>query len=96
MERFIHSCNNYGLRYKILGLDREWSGGNMSEGPGGGMKLNLLKEELKSYESDDIILFSDSYDVIFLSGEEEIMKNIMRFNRMLSLLAKKHVGRMFQ
>ena len=74
LERFIHSCNNYGLRYKILGLDREWSGGNMSEGPGGGMKLNLLKEELKSYESDDIILFSDSYDVIFLSGEEEIMK----------------------
>ena len=74
LKRFIHSCNNFGLKYKVLGLDYEWSGGNMAAGPGGGMKLNLLKRELESYKGDDIILFSDSYDVIFLSNEEEIMK----------------------
>ncbi len=79
LERFIHSCNNFGLRYKVLGLDYEWTGGNMSAGPGGGMKLNLLKEELKEYDSDDIIFFSDSYDVIFLSGENDIMKKYKNF-----------------
>lgn len=80
LKRFIHSCNNYGLRYKILGLDYEWSGGNMADSPGGGMKLNLLKEELKNYKKDEIILFSDSYDVIFLSGEKEIMEKYTDYN----------------
>ena len=80
LERFIQSCNNYGLKYKILGLNEEWRGGNMAEGTGGGMKLNLLKEEIKDYKKDDIILFSDSYDVIFLSGEEEIMTKYNKFN----------------
>ena len=79
LKRFIHSCNNYGLRYKVLGLDYEWTGGNMSKGPGGGMKLNLLKKELMDYNQDDIILFSDSYDVIFLSGGEEIMEKYLNF-----------------
>jgi len=79
LERFIHTCNNYGLRYKVLGLDYEWTGGNMSKGPGGGMKLNLLKKELVDYDYDDIILFSDSYDVIFLSGSDEIMKKYKKF-----------------
>lgn len=80
LKRFIHSCNNYGLRYKILGLGDEWRGGNMSSGPGGGMKLNLLKKELENYQNDETILFSDSYDVIFLSGEKEIMEKYNEYN----------------
>ena len=79
LKRFINSCNNYGLRYKVLGLDYEWCGGNMATGPGGGMKLNLLKKELKNYKGDEIILFSDSYDVIFLTGEEEIIKKYKEY-----------------
>ncbi len=80
LDRFIHSCNNYGLRYKVLGLNSEWTGGDMSNGPGGGMKLNLLKEELKDYNADDIILFSDSYDVIFLSDGDKIMEKYLLFD----------------
>lgn len=79
LNRFKQSCKNYGLKYKILGLDREWCGGNMKEGPGGGMKLNLLKEHLKTYDDEKIILFSDSYDVIFLTDESEIMKKYETF-----------------
>lgn len=80
LERFNHSCNNYGLRCKILGLEKQWTGGNMIDGPGGGMKLNLLKEELKNHLNDEIILFTDSYDVIFLSDEKEIMDKFLTFN----------------
>ena len=81
--------DNYGLQYKILGLDQKWTGGDMSKGPGGGMKLNLLKQELKDYESDTIILFSDSYDVIFLSGEEEIMDKYLSFKTDLLFAGEK-------
>ena len=73
LQRFKKSCNNYGLNYKILGLNEEWMGGDMKNGRGGGMKLNLLKKELKEYDKDDIILFTDSYDVIFLSDSNEII-----------------------
>ena len=51
----------------------------MIDGPGEGMKLNLLKKELRKHLNDEIILFTDSYDVIFLSDEKEIIK-LHRFN----------------
>ena len=35
----------------------------------GGMKLNLLKKNWK-HLNDEIILFTDSYDVIFKSDEK--------------------------
>lgn len=89
LERFKHSCNNFGLRYKILGLEKQWSGGNMIDGPGGGMKLNLLKKELRRHLNDEIILFTDSYDVIFLSDEKEIMKKFLSFNCDLVFSAEK-------
>lgn len=89
LQRFEKSCNIHNLNYKVLGLDKEWTGGNMSQGPGGGMKLNLLKEELKDYKDEDIILFSDSYDVIFLSYEEEIYDKYLGFNTNMLFSAEK-------
>ena len=44
------------------------------------MKINLLKKEMENYNDNDIILFSDSYDVIFLSDENEILEKYNEFN----------------
>jgi GR25 family glycosyltransferase involved in LPS biosynthesis len=89
LERFEKSCNIHNLKYKILGLGKKWTGGDMKNGPGGGMKLNLLKEELKDYNDEDIILFSDSYDVIFISNEEEIYEKYLSFNTNMLFSAEK-------
>lgn len=89
LQRFKKSCNNYGLNYKILGLNEEWKGGDMKNGRGGGMKLNLLKKELKDYDNDDIILFTDSYDVIFLSDANEIIKKYNNFDKQLIFAGEK-------
>lgn len=89
LERFEKSCNIHNLKYKILGLGKKWTGGDMKKGPGGGMKLNLLKEELKYYNDEDIILFSDSYDVIFISNEEEIYEKYLSFNTNMLFSAEK-------
>jgi|TARA_R110002153_G_scaffold39909_4_gene114639 hypothetical protein len=87
LDRFRESCHHYNIPYKILGLGQEWTGGEAKNGvllkPGGSQKINLLKEELKGYPDlgNHIILFTDSYDVIFNGTSEEIVN---RFREMES------------
>jgi len=54
--------------FKVLGMGEEWKGGDMSK-PGGGFKINLLKEELANHRDDKnlIVVFTDSYDVLLVS-----------------------------
>lgn len=83
LKRFIKYCNLYGVPHKILGLDKEWKGGNMSAGQGGGQKINLLKNELSSWTKEDlestVILFTDSYDVLVVAPPEEIVEKYIKF-----------------
>jgi len=86
LNRFKESCHRNNIPYKIIGLGQEWSGGPAENGvllqPGGAQKINLLKEELKSYPNlgNHIILFTDSYDVIFLDGPKEIVRRFREMN----------------
>ena len=77
LERFIESAEHFGYDYEILGLGREWVGGVAENGrlifPGGGMKVNLLKDYIGDIDDDTIILFTDSYDVVFADGPESII-----------------------
>jgi hypothetical protein len=77
-QYFINSLKNNNIQYKILGLNTKWNGGIMEEGMGGGQKINLLKAELKRWDTvklkTTLLLFSDSYDVITVSTESEIIK----------------------
>ena len=87
LDRFRESCHHHNIPYKILGLGQEWTGGESKDGvllkPGGSQKINLLKEELKDYPDlgNHIILFTDSYDVLFNGTSEEIVD---RFRKMES------------
>lgn len=71
-NRFKRSCDIYGIQLKTIGLGEEWKGGDMDAGAGGGHKINLLKEEISKEEDGKIIIFSDSYDVIFCSHSWDI------------------------
>ena len=72
LEKHIRSASHYGIKINILGLKTPWEGGDMINDPGGGQKINILKKELQKLDDDDLILFVDGYDVIFLTGTEEI------------------------
>nr|XP_021187543.2 procollagen-lysine,2-oxoglutarate 5-dioxygenase isoform X1 [Helicoverpa armigera] len=82
LERFLRSAKVYGIDVEILGKGTKWTGGDMNL-PGGGQKINLLKDKLnelmKSENKEKIILFTDSYDVLFLSSIEEILKKFRSF-----------------
>ena len=76
-KNYIHHLRKYGIHYKILGLNKPWKGGDMEIGMGGGHKLNLLNEELSTWDEDALnstmLLFTDSYDVLINSTENKIL-----------------------
>ncbi|XP_071576193.1 procollagen-lysine,2-oxoglutarate 5-dioxygenase [Temnothorax nylanderi] len=80
-RRYLRSAEVYGFSDKlnILGLGETWKGGNVVKYSGGGYKINLFKKALKDYQNDEkkIVLFTDSYDVIFLGGLPTIVERFL-------------------
>lgn len=75
VKRYKQSSMRYGFDPIILGLDDQWKGGNMSDGMGGGQKINLLKQYLSTLDTNTLIIFTDSYDVIINNHITEITDN---------------------
>ncbi|XP_072334276.1 procollagen-lysine,2-oxoglutarate 5-dioxygenase 1 isoform X1 [Scyliorhinus torazame] len=75
-KRFMRSANFFNYTVKVLGLGEEWTGGDVAKTSGGGQKVRMLKQALELYatKKEFVILFVDSYDVIFASGPEELLK----------------------
>ncbi|MGH0168936.1 UNVERIFIED_CONTAM: hypothetical protein FKN15_075690 [Acipenser sinensis] len=70
-------CNVWML--KVLGRGEKWRGGNYKTASGGGQKVRLLKSALEKYEKEDqVILFIDSYDVVFASDPKELLKKFQQ------------------
>lgn len=76
-KNYVHMLHKYELPYKTLGLNKSWKGGDMGNGMGGGYKINLLKEELSTWDINKlhstILLFTDAYDVLINSTENNIL-----------------------
>ena len=64
---------------KNLGTNVDWKGTDMS-GIGGGHKVNLLRNLLKTLPEHDVVLFTDAYDVLYNAGIEEITTRYLGFN----------------
>lgn len=64
LERFLRSAKIYGIDVEVLGKGTKWTGGDMNL-PGGGQKINLLKDKLNeminSGNKEKIILFTDRF-----------------------------------
>lgn len=55
-ERFEASIHREGLQLETLGMNEEWKGGDVLRLPGGGHKVNLLKEAMEKYKGQLYIL----------------------------------------
>lgn len=62
-----------GIDLINIGNNIDWKGTDMS-GPGGGMKINLMKEYIKDLPDNDIILFTDAYDVFYADDLDTIVE----------------------
>ena len=85
LSRFIYSCKKFNLDFLILGMDSDWNGGFLLNNPGGFQKINLLKKELMKWKEEKIkntiILFTDSYDVFFLSDKNNILNKYFEISK---------------
>lgn len=83
LDRLKLSAEYYGIDLNVIGLDSSWTDGDVGrlEHPGGGQKINILKQELQNLNDDDVVLFVDGYDVVFLTGTEEIEEKWDQFTQ---------------
>ncbi|KAH8296127.1 hypothetical protein KR054_002177, partial [Drosophila jambulina] len=88
--RYLRSTRVYDIEVTTLGLGEEWKGGDMQH-PGGGFKLNLLREAIAPFKNDPetIILFTDSYDVVITASLEEIVEKFKESGAKLLVSAEK-------
>lgn len=78
-KRFLRSAKHFNYTVKVLGRGEKWTGGDYLSAPGGGQKVRLLKAALLEMKSEDqVILFIDSYDVVFASGPKELLKKFQQ------------------
>ena len=49
------------LPLQVVGMGKEWQGGDIARYPGGGHKINLLKPVVKKWEdqTDLVVMFTD-------------------------------------
>ena len=65
------SSKLHGIDLLNIGMNVEWKGTDMV-GPGGGMKINLLRKFLENVHPKDIVLFTDAFDVFYADDLETI------------------------
>lgn len=93
--RFEESCKLNSIPYVILGLGDKWESGKAQDGvllePGGAQKIIYLRDEIKTWGDleNTIILFTDSYDVIFNDGPKEIVRKFREFKTPVLFSAEK-------
>ena len=68
----IESLKMYNIQLKILGLGTTWEGFQT--------KIVLMSDYVNTLNDDEIVIFMDAYDVIFLHPED-LEKNFKSFNK---------------
>lgn len=73
----IHSCAYHGWAYAYnIGDTVKWTGGTM-EGPGGGQKVNILRDHINAtptMKDTDVLIFVDGYDVIVHNNPYNVIR----------------------
>ncbi len=71
-KKLYYTSQKNGFNFVNIGKNIEWKGSDMS-GPGGGQKINLLKEYIQHLPDHDVVFFADGYDVFVTNSLEEIV-----------------------
>ncbi|MGH0119831.1 UNVERIFIED_CONTAM: hypothetical protein FKN15_043264 [Acipenser sinensis] len=88
--RFMQTAKYFNYTVKVLGMGKEWKGGDVGKSIGGGQKVRLLKEGMQNYaDHEDLVVMSvDSYDLIFAGGPEELLKKFQQANHKVVFAAE--------
>lgn len=87
-ERLTRSAEHYGIQVTNLGLGVDWRGTDMT-GPGGGHKLNLIRDYVSNLEDNEVVLFLDGYDTFFAGDLDTIVRRYFGFGNRVLFAAEK-------
>lgn len=73
VKNFELSCKKNNLKYKIIGLNENFLGWRW--------RMEKYYNELKNYKNNDVIIFCDSYDILFQESQNEILKKFKSLNK---------------
>ena len=91
MSKLEESSDRLGISVGNV-LDGEWGGGSML-GPGGGQKLNNLLSYIVDNQipDQDVILFTDAFDVFYLRDLDTIVGRFLGFKTEIVFSAEQHL-----
>ncbi len=85
LDRLKRSAEKHNINLQVYGLGKPF--------PALGMKRLLMHEFLTQCHPDDIFMFVDAYDVIFLAGENEILsKYKQHYDNQIVFSAEQNLG----
>ena len=87
-EKLNVSADKIGFEIKNIGADKDWGGGDMT-GMGGGHKIIMLQQYLAKLPADDVIIFTDAYDVFYQFDIETISRRYMDMTREIIFAAER-------
>ena len=76
MKKLYQSAAKHNISIDNWGFGVEWRGSDMT-GPGGGQKVNIVKDNIGKLPDTDILLFTDSYDVFYADKLETIKERYL-------------------
>jgi hypothetical protein len=88
LERYKKSAEAHGFKPHILGLKENRSAGHSNSKFG--IKLKYLLKYVKSLKENDIVLFTDAWDVIIVEDCSEIIRKYKSFKKDIVIGAEKY------
>ena len=70
--------------------DKKWRGGLNDFKTGGGVKLNVLRDFLQKKAPNDVVVFTDAYDVFFCEDLNEIIRRYLSFKTEVVIQAERN------
>ena len=87
-EKLVDSANKQGITVNNIGANVEWGGSDMT-GPGGGHKIVMIQEYLAKLPANDVVLFTDAYDVFYQFDLDTITRRYMDMNNEIIFAAER-------
>jgi len=81
LQRLLKSAKKYNINIEVLGLDMNTDTLGHSDNQKFGMKLRYPLEYLNKLDDNDLLLFSDAWDVIYIDNLDSIYEKYKKFNK---------------
>lgn len=82
--QYLASCVRHGIIPRVLGMGQKWEG--LSH------KVRLVREQLDHIDNDGLVVFTDSHDLVFQAGIEDLVRNFDLYDKPIVFSSERDIG----